>query len=364
MASFSKRKLKNGEERVDVRYYMDDQMSGAKKQFFKRGFRSMAEAKRFATEVEYKQHNNLYAAPNSVTVAEYMEYWMKTYVEKELKTNTVTSHGKYVDNHIIPRLGRIRMQDLRAPHIREFYRFLYEKGSLRTPGKGLDINTVRQVRAVLNKALRDAVRDELIIRHPGVDVQLPKDNRPKQPKKKCYTDTEFSELLRLLRGHRDELLIVLTVLTGLRRGEVLGLTWDKVDLETGALEVQEALYLDRKRKLFTDTPKSEMSTRIVFAPKRARQLLQAEYKRRFGRKVIQLHDTDKRYVLCGEDGSPLDPDRVSQKQKNRPLATRCKKPIFGAQSRNRTSDTWIFSPLLYRLSYLGISLCMWLLLNA
>ncbi len=158
--------------------------------------------------------------------SDYMLYWLRI-VRLAVQETTWSSYCFNVKDHIVPYfepLG-VTLAGLQARQIQSFY--LRELETLKA-------TSVLRLHANLHKALKYAVRLDLIPGNPVDKVERPK---PEKYMAAYYTAEELEQLFAAARGHRLELIIQFAAFYGLRRGEVLGLRWDAVDLEAGTLTV-------------------------------------------------------------------------------------------------------------------------------
>ena len=159
-----------------------------------------------------------YFEPTKMTVAGWMNVWLKDYLGN-VKAGTVANYTRHVNNHIIPALGAMKLSALQPPQIQQLYNALQDKG--------LSAKTIKNLHGCIHKALDVAVRIGYLKTNPSEACILPrivkKEIRP--------LDTpEISDFLNAIKGHKYETLFKVDVFTGLRSGEILGLTWDCVDL--------------------------------------------------------------------------------------------------------------------------------------
>lgn len=130
------------------------------------------------------------------------------------------SRDKYlVTNHVRPSIGRVKLKNLNALHLTRLYRERLDSG--------LSGSTVQKIHHVLHKGLAQAVRWALIPRNPADDVKAP---TPASKEMCPLSASQARELLEAARGDRLEALYVLALHTGMRRGELLGLKWEDIDL--------------------------------------------------------------------------------------------------------------------------------------
>jgi len=184
-----------------------------------------------------------------MTVGELLDRWLE-HAAPDLSPHTAHGYRRYIDRSIAPRLGHVRLDKLTTAMLDGLYRELRESGG--RGGRPLAPATVRQVHAVLRRALGQAERWGWIHRNPAVLATPPKivrhEIRPPSP----------VDVARLLaeaeaEGVPTALAVRLAALTGARRGEVCGLRWSDVDLDAGALVIRRAVVEIQRRISVKDT---------------------------------------------------------------------------------------------------------------
>jgi len=133
-------------------------------------------------------------------------------------------------NHICPELGEIKLELLNAHTIQHFYNGLSKKG--------LSPKTIKIIHGVLHKAIQQAVAIGYLRVNPSDACTLP---RVVKKEIKPLDDDAIRQFLKVIQGHRFELLYLVTLFTGMREGEVLGLAWDRVDFGKGTLLIDRQL---------------------------------------------------------------------------------------------------------------------------
>jgi integrase len=247
-----------------------------------------------------------YRKPKRITFAAFSKRFLNDYLPgRNLKPTTLENYRYMLDRHLLPFFGRRQLSELEArPELIDTYVSLKAK-------QGLSAKTIHNHLLLLNEMLRRATVWRLIRTNPVASIDRP---RLAQPEMSVLTEVEIARLSAAydeLHRERPEqerpwwLLaktIVLTALgTALRRGELLGLRWQAVDLLEGKIEVREALV----RGEFT-TPKSRASRRVIELGPRTRAVLEAHWRR-------TAHKGDEDLVFCHpERGSPIDPSKLSR----------------------------------------------------
>lgn len=288
--------LKNGKRAYRVVYRVKTP-NGKTQQKQKRGFSTKKEAQTFLTEVQYSLNNRTYIAESKTTLQDYMPQWLFEYMAPRLKQITVDGHWKKIKNHILPRLGTIRIQDLTPHDLEMFYNDLLKSGNLRT-GKGLSPKSIRQVHLILSKAFSDAARNGFVAQNPVSLVSPPK-LEPKEMKH--YTADWLSRLLSLSQGTDLMLPIMMASLMGMRKGEILGLSWKQIDLAAGKLRVHSTLSKTSMGLQIQQKTKSARSYRTLPIPPQVTEVLHQLWKDSRNPDPHQL-------VFTANGKDPIDPD--------------------------------------------------------
>lgn len=200
-----------------------------------------------------------------ITVKGWLEKYLKVYCA-DIEQTTRDGYEMYIKNHIIPVLGNIKLCDLKPIHIQNFYN--HERTVVRGKNKdgkniiGYSEKTLLQEHRILSRAFKKAVGDGLLRRNPcqAVDSPSPEDYEPT-----IYNEDEYLLLIDKLQGHKLEAIVLLAGMCGLRRGELLGLTWDNIDLENGIIKVHKNR-VSTKKGSETKKPKTPKSDREFSIP--------------------------------------------------------------------------------------------------
>ena len=193
-------------------------------------------------------------------LGEFLSYWLREIVQPNLAPKTHQTYELFARLHIAPHLGHKRLDQLQVKDIREWINKLtrtcrccaQRKDAARPESKRrccsigkcchetLSPQSRKDARATLRAALTCAVEEEIIARNPAAVIRLP---APRTSKSSVWTVDEARRFLESARRDRDPLYAayVLIVVLGLRKGELLGLTWDRVDLDAAELYVGEQL---------------------------------------------------------------------------------------------------------------------------
>lgn len=253
---------------------------------------------------------------NKITVSTWFYTWLFDYRKQDLKPKSFQRyHGiytKYIEN---TDLGNIKLNDLRTTHLQRYYKKLLNEKV--TPA------TIEQINTKLKTCLGDAERQGYIQKNWCKLVTLPKKTITKEVK--VLTKEEQERFLKAINEHELELLYTLTLGTGLRIGEVLGLKWSDIDFNNSELQVNRSLqrtpiYENDKivrYEIQETTPKTKNSFRTVPIPKNITKSL-IEYKKEQYIHISLVEDdyNNKDYVFCDKLGKPIDDKRPGRNLKS------------------------------------------------
>ena len=193
------------------------------------------EARQKLTQIIGEIDEGEYLEPSKLKLGDWLDIWLNEYCEDK-KYSTVKGYRAKVKKHIKPQLGDIPLGKLTTPEVQKFYNRLLKPpdGSL-----GSSPKTIKNTHGVLSKAMSVAVVNGYIRRNPCQGVILPRmEKREVEP----LTDDQVALLLQL--GEKDEeygILLKVILLTGLRKAEALGITWDCVDFRRGVIRINKQL---------------------------------------------------------------------------------------------------------------------------
>lgn len=204
-----------------------------------------------------------YIEPAQYTVAEWMQTYLAEYT-MNLKPYALHSYEAVIRNHITPALGKIKLQALNTVQIQAFVNSLCRP--VCNGGKALSPKTAKNVYGVLHRGLDLAVRIGLLRCNPASSCILPKVPKPEI---KTITDEQLDRFLAACRPDPFYRLYLVDLFTGMRQGEILGLSWPDIDWEHGSLYLHQQLqqYLTRGDcNCYMNTLKNGKSRTITVAP--------------------------------------------------------------------------------------------------
>lgn len=282
-------------------------VTGKRQQKWHSGYRTKKEAEKARVDLLAKLDHGVYVAPAKQTLADFLLEWMDARATS-LKPTTAAAYADIIRAHIVPRIGSVPLQKVDGALLDRFYGDLLRDG--RRDGRGgLAPKTVRNIDGVLNKAFRDALRWQRVIRNP-VDAATPPSKQ--QTETPIWSPAQLRAFLSHVTSDRHFALYVLAATTGLRRGELAGLRWDDVDLETSQIRIVEARVIAGSHPV-TGSPKSARSRRtigvdpVTVTALRAWRKLQAEERLAMGSGWPGVPQ-----VFTDSDGQPVHPQRMTR----------------------------------------------------
>ncbi|WP_255954613.1 site-specific integrase [Streptomyces odontomachi] len=283
------------------------------------------EVRQKITELQSQENQGIPVPDTNMRLEEYLVYWLATVVKVHRRPKTYQGYESVVRVHIVPGLGRKKIRTLRAAEVRTWlagvasecqcckHGWDKERREPECCAAGdccktlLSRRMVQSIHAVLRNALQNAVREELIVRNVAQLVQVP---TPAYDTGKGLRVAEARLLLRESSTDRFHALYVLALVMGLRRGELLGLRWDAVDLERETLTVERALQrVSGELKLVM--PKTASSIRTVPLPPLVVKALTEHRERQAQERASAGMDWKEHgLVFTSRVGTPLEPDNL------------------------------------------------------
>ena len=277
------------------------------------------ELAKFVTEVQ----NGLVIDGKSLKFSEFTEIWKRDYGSKELAPSTYKRYCRMLETRLLPYFGHFYINKIKPTDIMKFYDLLEKDTQLvRKQGnngaktkKPLSGKTILEHHRLLRAMLHKAVYWQLIVANPAERVQPPK---ARKPKRRSYDDEQTKILLENLELLSSEdtkykVAIILTVFTGVRLGELMGLEWPDVDFKNGIISINRSSQYLADMGVFTKVPKTESSIREIAIPEFIISLL-AEYKLWYEEQKSIYGElwmnSDRLFVQA--DGKPMHPSTISK----------------------------------------------------
>lgn len=306
----------------------------------------LVEAKKRKHEIELSQINKTFIPPNTKTVEEFLSEWMEIYGEENWQYGTYTTNVGLLNNHVLPYIGEIPLQQLAPLDIEKLYSTLSKK---KVSGAKchrdlsdvpcLSSTTIRLIHTMLKRAFESAVEWKQIPDNP-VTCKAPKKSKIDD---KIWDATTVAKALQDIKHDMLHLAVHLSFICSLRVGEAMGLTWDCVDLDKGFITINKTCQRVSKKALdalpgnsliqvFSTTnqsansvivlkePKTKSSNRIIYLTQPLIHELRMRKQLVAKEKCFHNRDyQDANLVFCSEYGLPIEP-KLCEKWFNKWLA--------------------------------------------
>ena len=256
------------------------------------------EVRQKMTELQWESDNALYVhTPAKLTVNEWMQTWLATCCG-HLTHSSMYERRQYVRLYIIPYIGEKKLKDLCPTDVRVLYNKLVQRG--------LSNNTIRNTKNALHASLQRAVQDEIIKKNVADKIIPP---RSLKATKAIHplSDDEVSIFLDTIKTNYWGPLFFVDLFTGLRKSEIIGLTWDCVDFEKQTINVYRQLRLMEGKGVYEFTPLKSKKSRTVYPPQCVFDMLRF-VQRRQKEQSLQLGEmwsNPKEFVFTHEDGTHI-----------------------------------------------------------
>ena len=256
--------------------------------------------------------NHAFVEPSKLTLGQWLDTWLTEYKSKKVRSTTYSNYETLIRVHIKKKLGASVLMDLKPEQIQRFYNEKQEEG--------LSNRTVRYLHTLLSGALTQAVKIGKISRNVAKLTETPK---LKTKEMRVLTVDEQEKFYQAIRDERLGILFLLDLSTGLRRGELLALTWDNVNLKEGFIKISKSLvrvktdYSENSKKkteLMIMEPKTDKGKRTIplldsivteLKEHRKRQLKEIE-------NAGDLFDDKHNLVFCTALGKPIEPRNLNR----------------------------------------------------
>ncbi len=267
------------------------------------------ELNRIATLYEEECKSGL-VVDNRQTFSQYAEYVINLKEKNGIKHQTITLYKKLLERINIA-IGHIKLTDIRPQHLNNFYEQLRNDTNLTTGGK-LSAKTIREYHSLIGTILKQAEKEMLVTYNAASKASPPKNKR----KSAQYLEIdEIKTIFNILEKEplKWKVLIKLLAVTGARRGEILGLKWNKINFKENTIYIDNNLLYTQERGIYEESPKTESSIRYVTLPKETVLLLK-QYKKIYMEQKLSIGNKwigKDNFIFTQENGLPMHPDSVT-----------------------------------------------------
>lgn len=321
--------------------YFDE--TGARKQKWET-FKSMTEAKNRQKEVEYKKQFGSLIIPKCKTLDELLNEYIELYGKMKWSMSTYNANKALIQHYISPKIGHMKVSDINARILERYYQTLLKTEAVPNNAKNpkrrmLTASTVREIHKILRSCFNQAVKWDLMNNNPAAKAMAPKCERAKRD---IWTAETLFQALKHCDDPRLSLALNIAFSCSLRMGELLGLTWDCVDISKDSIASGTAsVYINKElqrvsRKtldeldgkdvilqfpassaatstvLVLKSPKTASSVRKVFLPRAVANMLE-EWKLMQDESIEMLGSEYQNYdlVFAGSLGLPTEGSTIN-----------------------------------------------------
>lgn len=264
-------------------------------------FDKLLEARAALRKHEAERDAGKTVIPKEINLSQWLNSWMNDVVKLSKSKTTIYGYERIIEKHLTPVLGNIPLQKLTPQQLQQYY-------ASKIRSKELSSNSVRKHHDMLNTALKLAVKQGLLSDNPASRVEAP---QIKRAEINYYSMEQLQTLFQLAEGSRIEILIKLAGLLGLRREEIMGLTWNCIDFERKKIEIR-SVRTSAGDQIITKEPKTSTSRRTLHMTPDLEALLLKEQEIQHSYQA-QLSDSYEAsgYVFTHENGRPVRPNYAS-----------------------------------------------------
>ena len=242
--------------------------------------------------------------------AAYCDYVIDLKEQRGVKHSTIVRY-KELTSRIYPQIGHIKLRELRADHLNDLYTQLGQEGQNKRTGGKLSAKTILEHHRLISTVLEQAAKEGLVPFNVASRAMLPK----AEHKDVNYFQPEQVAAIRDALEQESmkwKTLVHLLLITGARRGEVLGLKWDKVDFDGNRIYICNSILYSPDIGIYESTPKTERSRRYITLPAETMQLLR-QYRNWQASERLRLGEyyVNQNFVFSQDNGNPMHPDSVT-----------------------------------------------------
>lgn len=276
-----------------------DELSGKRKQKTMSGFKTKKEAEKACAELIAQVENDNYLDESGQLYSEYLLNYMETIAKHSIRATTYNLQFWMANKHIIPILGKLKLKNIKPSHLQSMYS---EKIN-----EGLRGSYIRTMHAIISKSLKKAVEWGLIKQNVASIVTPP---RIEKAKTNTWTMEESTRFLGEIKSRKTGnkkfyAVYILAIYCGLRKGEILGLTWADCDLTNGYISITQTLVKIRS-ELSLQQPKTKGSVRKIKISQLVIDTLLEHKNKQNEIKSLNPDYQDHSLVIANWNGSPVD----------------------------------------------------------
>ncbi|WP_308128843.1 tyrosine-type recombinase/integrase [Bacillus sp. sid0103] len=275
---------------------------GNRKRVKRRGFKKISEAKSAMAELmlELKSGNSL--NKEKLSLGTYLDYWIENYVRTNLKPKTIAEYEKIIKTHLKPSLGHIMLIELKSIQLQNYY-----KEKL----KVLSAQSVTHHHRVLSKALNDAIDWEFASKNVAKGAKPPK---PVKREMKTHSVEQLNLLLKIAKEKTPVYFPVIYAAahTGMRKSELMGLTWENVDFKAEKFYIRQTITEANGKYFFNPIPKNEKPRGIKLTTELTKLMKSLKEEHESRKTFLGESFNPHNLVFCNSRGNIMIPSELTR----------------------------------------------------
>lgn len=268
---------------------------------------SKKEAQLREAEIKLQKANNTYVKKNSLTMNQLIDEWLKS-KKDNLGIKTYVEYCRYC-KHIVECLGHIKIRDINAKMLEDFYSELRNYKGKREAQNGYSEKTIKHHYTLVTEIFNSAIKWGYLYTNPNKKVEPIKVHKKEI---QCYSPEDVAKLVEALQNEsiRNQAVIFLALDSGCRRGEITGLTWNDIDFEKCTLNINKATQYVAGFGTFEKSTKTDTSNRKIFLAPTTIAILK-KYKAEQNKLKFSLGSKwqGSQRVFTTDTGADMHPDR-------------------------------------------------------
>lgn len=268
--------------------------------------KTQAECLQKMKDLQRQAEEGTYTPPSKLTVSQWLDIWLADYCTN-VKPRTLEKYHTIVENQLKPAIGKIKLTKLSKMDVQKLCNNLKNKRT----GEPLAPKTIKDIHGTLHKALQVAVKFDILKINVAdkINIELPK---VEQTEIKPLDDEEIAKFIEAIEGHRYKDLFMVDLFTGMREGEVCGLSWPQVNFKEGTITVSQQLQIEPKDREFIITSTKNGKSRIIRPAETVMKILQERERAQFRDRQSAGDNwkNDRNLVFTHKDGSCIHPHSV------------------------------------------------------
>ncbi|WP_368532779.1 tyrosine-type recombinase/integrase [Cytobacillus horneckiae] len=298
VASYQKYKTKQGDKWMFKLSVGIDPETGKKLMTTRRGFKTKKEAQAAYMKLKQEIDSGLLSKQSLLFEDVFKEWW--DIHSKTVKPSTKYSKISKFQKHILPRFGKLKMKDITKGYCQRVINEIAK-----------EIDSVNDIKIQANLVFKYAVKMDYILKNPMEYVTIPKKEESflanEEDERNYWTKDELKQFLKLAKEHMSKqyfMMFYLLIYTGMRKGELIALTWDDINLNEQTININKTMFFEKGKEII-QTAKKYASIRVIDIDTHTTKLL-SNWKVKQKESLLADGITTKpQYVLFRSDLRPL-----------------------------------------------------------